>query len=219
MLNKKNYLKEKVERYFKGRGCRILLKKDITLPDKVYEMVDCIVQDGNNVVLVKILDELSSLSKFRDYILELSQIKCFADKMYVAVDEESEVFVDGVMLHKAGIGLLIVNVRGVQEKLPAKPTRFKIAYQTPDLKRFEQKIFELTSKIEKLFEQNKRFNERLTYIENKIRSLELRLRALEEKAPAPTRVEEAVSKEVETTLPSFIRDNPWLEILARRGSE
>jgi len=215
-------------------GYRILLPEEVGLKEELGED-DIVLKDADNLILVSLIqiDLSGSLSpkvrkRVRGEIGRLARLSAYFNKAYIALPEEvlklhKNKIIDVELLREAGIGLLSINLlKGeVRQLLPPKPrssSRAERVDVTPLLKEMEGKI----RKLELLYD---RLENELNEIKKEIDNLKVRIeitntsRSKEEEIP---KAEEESGREVkieDLELPSFMRDNPWLEVLRRRGRE
>ncbi|OYT61675.1 MAG: hypothetical protein B6U69_03170 [Thermofilum sp. ex4484_15] len=215
-------------------GYRILLPEEVGLKEELGED-DIVLKDADNLILVSLIqiDLSGSLSpkvrkRVRGEIGRLARLSAYFNKAYIALPEEvlklhKNKIIDVELLREAGIGLLSINLlKGeVRQLLPPKPrssSRAERVDVTPLLKEMESKI----RKLELLYD---RLENELNEIKKEIDNLKVRIeitntsRSKEEEIP---KAEEESGREVkieDLELPSFMRDNPWLEVLRRRGRE
>lgn len=231
-----NYLKE----YVAKRNLKMLLAEEVSLPTSLTELVDLIVKDGNNIVFFSVLFQRTlSDPRLRKLIYlevaKLSKLTSYANKVYLVVPEEyvKPTILDGKLLEDTGVGLISVTDNGVvKEIIPAKPFEREL-FPSMD-KEVKRRLSALEERISRVEEVINKYREELNNVISSIKSLADQLartrseidsiRATISSATIPARVETLVSEveegvrvELGEELPSFVKDNPWLYELSKRG--
>lgn len=231
-----NYLKE----YVAKRNLKLLLIEEVSLPFSLTELVDLIVKDGDNVIFFSVLSQrVLSDPQLRKLIYlevaKLSKLTSYANKVYLVLPKEyvKPTILDGKIFEDVGIGLISVGVNGtIEEVIPARPfERVSFVSMSKDVEKRISALEERISRIEKTVDE---WREEVSSVISSIRSLADQLtrtreeinsiRAMIGSAAVSTRTEaivseaeERVSVDVGEGLPSFVRDNPWLIELSKRG--
>ena len=233
-----------VERWFKARGFQPLELDELDLragkPDMAFEG-----PQGTVFVVFVGREAIGNRSYFADLLMRASRLRGKCNFLYLATPKVVAPFMDVEVLRKHAIGLLVLGDEGVIEALasPYKPVeQAGPAQEVPEglellndvlsrLSAIEQRLSALEGEVmglrplagelkalRGLREQVRKLSARLDVLSRRVDSLSAGLAA-----PAPpTRPVTAPSPPAPTApelegLPSFFKDNPWLEILARRG--
>ena len=202
------------------------------------DIFDLVFKDGRNIIGIKILGIYTdSHARLREEIENamLETLKAGSgkvDKIYIAVPANTRLAVlpPANKFKKAGIGLLLVKEDGgVEERIIARPLRS----ETLDLKQLEELSSLITSLKAKVYAIEERIKEiqslkqKLSLLESKISRIDERISAIRPRtltvpdtsAYIKENVTEKEIARISTDLPEFARDNPWLTVLSRRGSE
>jgi len=179
------------------------------------EKPDLAFHDGINLIFMKIfyINEFQNRNAFLDSILHSISFTKEANKVYIVIPKIYASIIDGKIFQEHGLGLILYDERVIEEVF--KPKTFehqKLEDYKPIIPKeffeeFEQlknKVFNLEQLVHELMDELAQIK-----LKNKI------------KETTPTikinKVEEKV--QVNENLPSFLKDNPWLEILSKRGKE
>ncbi len=145
--------------------------------------------------------------------------------------------IDGRTFVESGVGLITISNEGkFLEKIPAKPFEKYLTFSSKEIeKRFlmlERRVSELATRLEELSTKYEDLLSTVHSMESRFSSIEQEIVSLREeiksglvqRAISTKRVEvptatPTVSLKDAEELPSFVRDNPWLEVLAKRGKE
>jgi len=209
---------QRVEKHFSKQGFQP--------SDYGEENGELVFSNGREEVLVKILFEeeadrvllYEALASVLEKAQEYSMVYVAAPRM-VGEDAETASFM------KKGVGLILYDDYGVEEKVPAE-SRFKKPLsrqvQQPaetqsverSLRRIESLIRDLSERVDSL---EKAYFSLLREVRELKSLVERRTMAVEKPVEKPLpRIGEQAEPE---KLPSFLRDNPWVEILSKRTEE
>ncbi|MEM2987283.1 MAG: hypothetical protein QXV60_04215 [Nitrososphaerota archaeon] len=206
-------MNEKIKDYLLSKGWKELEKEF-----KYKKSSDFIFKDElNSIIFVRILskDELIDRNSLLENILELSSLKEEVNKIYIAMPKIYVSIIDSAPFEEYGIGIISYDDKKVMEISPAKFFKEKL--------KDEGKIEKLASfETLKLKEELDAIKKRLINLEEIIQSLNNEIKIL--KSQSKPIIETKISKEEIITppsgnVPSFLKDNPWIEILAKRGRE
>ncbi len=153
-------------------------------------------------VIVSIASEkdLAERNSLLRAVVKAVSLKGRADKVYIALPRLYASILDSKIIRDEALGLLIYDERGVEEAVPAVNVSSKnadIAEWIEEIKRLRREMLRLERKIESLSSEI----QRLKSIKPTIREVEVK-------------VEETIQE-----VPSFLKDNPWINILSQRGKE
>ena len=186
---------------------------------------------------------------FMDAVMRASSLRPACNFLYLAVPRLAAPFVDTEVLKEHDIGLLVVDDDEVREALPSpfRPVARGRAEQAPAGPEIDELLKRLTtlenrlaalerelmgvrpllnemSSVKGLREQVKALSSRLNALSRRVDLLASSLAqrpagpAVAKPVPSPAPTPAMGPGELEG-LPSFFKDNPWLEILARRGQD
>ncbi|MCF8884899.1 MAG: hypothetical protein L4877_03785 [Aigarchaeota archaeon] len=192
-----------------------------------------ILSDGRRELILNILSEDSCTSKARiqDALIELMKLVEKFDGVVLAVPRKFVRMIDENVLAKHGIGLVIYDTMGAEEIVPPRFNEKKIKNNnTEEIKVLNpmqiNELIYLRSEISKVMKILEEFEARLDRIEQEHRSLITRISKLEEVLEYVKRenveiareqyVKPSTSTNAPQKLPSFLLDNPWVEILSKR---
>jgi len=169
-------------------------------------------KEGNNTVMYRGLYlEIPTEGDVAKEIALMAKDRVLYNKYYIVTTPDVANFIDGALVKKLGIGVVVVDGASVREVMRSTP----IETPMPRGQGSDQRIEALERGIRAL-------EARVKELEDKVDQL---MQALAELKRAPQRVEErrqvqatqGVNVQVPSDVPSFVRDNPWLGILMSKG--
>jgi hypothetical protein len=169
-------------------------------------------KEGNNTVMYRGLYlEIPTEGDVAKEIALMAKDRVLYNKYYIVTTPDVANFIDGALVKKLGIGVVVIDGASVREVMRSTP----IETPMPRGQGSDQRIEALERGIRAL-------EARVKELEDKVDQL---MQALAELKRAPQRVEErrqvqatqGVNVQVPSDVPSFIRDNPWLGILMGKG--
>lgn len=170
--------------------------------------------DRANVVILKNEDFIQR-SKVIETILGLPSLQNSGQLLYLAAPRLLGASIDAAIFRSHGIGLLLFDERRIDETLAPQP------FQPPPIENkpspnFDAKVFEelatLKSKYAEMEKNIARLRDDLTTFQES----EIRPSTSEHNRPSPEPI--YVGPNVPgASLPSFFADNPWLDVLSKRG--
>jgi len=169
-------------------------------------------KEGNNTVMYRGLYlEIPTEGDVAKEIALMAKDRVLYNKYYIVTTPDVANFIDGALVKKLGIGVVVVDGASVREVMRSTP----IETPMPRGQGSDQRIEALERGIRAL-------EARVKELEDKVDQL---MQALAELKRAPQRVEErrqvqatqGVNVQVPSDVPSFVRDNPWLGILMGKG--
>ena len=169
-------------------------------------------KEGNNTVMYRGLYlEIPTEGDVAKEIALMAKDRVLYNKYYIVTTPDVANFIDGALVKKLGIGVVVVDGASVREVMRSTP----IETPMPRGQGSDQRIEALERSIRAL-------EARVKELEDKVDQL---MQALAELKRAPQRVEErrqvqatqGVSVQVPSDVPSFVKDNPWLGILMSKG--
>ncbi|MEM3066854.1 MAG: hypothetical protein QXI81_05940 [Nitrososphaerota archaeon] len=174
--------------------------------------------------VVKVLDEMGGRPELISAALESAFWAAKGERAYILVPRNVASMDELMAIRLHGIGLLLHGTHGLEELPPMVKHIGKDETQT-------SVKYENASHVIERIEKLERFVQRINEIDTLVSRLE-RLEALYGKLSdrllafgdvRPSHVKTAVadksnnSADTKTELPSFMKDNPWLDILAEKG--
>jgi hypothetical protein len=205
------FLNERIKFYMKSKGIEPLEN----YPLKSNEKPDMAFNDGTNLIFMKIfhVNEFQNRNALLDSILHSVLFTKEANKVYVVIPKIYASIIDGRIFQEHGLGLMLYDERIIEEVFQPKV--------------FERQISEASPSIvpKEFFEEFERLKNRVFSLEQLVHSLmeelsQIKLKSkFKEVTPSikPSKLEEKA--QLNENLPSFLKDNPWLEILSKRGRE
>jgi len=187
------------------------------------DVVDLLIRDGRNVVGVKIIDT----PLVRDEVERLiARDLSGYDKVYIAVPSRYMTLLPPLDVFKAArLGVLEVTREGVRIVIAAP---FRGERRVVDVGTDVDEIREIIDKIGRDVERLQAEVRRLRLLEERVNRLEEKIDKLVEKQEYNINKRKRISKVdvrsreesgvVESGMPSFVADNPWLKVLSKRSS-
>lgn len=186
-----------------------------------------ILSDGRLELAVNILDEDSCSSKaaLHDALLEAERMAEKFDGVALAVPRKFQRAVDEGVLARHGIGLIIYDMMGAEEIVPPKMRRKgERGERVVEKVVGGEELAALRAEVSRILRILEEFEARLDRLEREQRALASRLRKVEaerarrEVGGRRVVVESApkIQGKENPQLPSFLQDNPWVDILSKR---
>lgn len=200
-------------------------------PESLY-LSRLILSDGFREVVVNILDEdaLTSKGALQDALLHAERMKSKFDGVCIAVPRRYAKIIDENVMMLHGFGLIIYDRMGAEEIIPPKLEGRRTAPEKREqceqislasaqeiielkkqISRLLRVIDELEARLDRLEKDRKELIERVSRIERS-NLMQIAMRGETERAETKLRVE----VKPRGNLPSYLVDNPWVEILSRR---
>lgn len=211
-------LEERFRRYFTAKG---FAPSDEGPGDGGFPILSF--RDGDQLLQVAIMppSPIGSRTSILSAAMRALELKRSAHMVYLALPKLYASMIDGEIFEERGLGLITFDERRLDEVIPAKASEPELA-KAPAVRR-EADEGELRSLRAKVLE-----------LEALVRSLDRELRSLREAPIAPQPAQDLALEGPSPSrpappapppslqggeLPSYFKDNPWLEILAKRGRE
>ena len=173
-----------------------------------------------HIIILK-QDDLAQRNAVLDVILNLSTLRHTYQLAYLAAPRLFGAGVDSSMFSSRGIGLLLYDERRIDEAVPAQPLHAES--QMPNVTQSDDKavVTELASLKTMYLEMERTINQLRTDI-----TTLLNTRPLHEEtfrvSPAPRMITPPETLHQNGVpvgdLPSYFMNNPWLDVLSKRGS-
>jgi len=195
-----------------------------------------ILSDGRREIIVNILDEdiFAIRGAIQDALLQAEKLKGKFDGVAIAIPRKYQRAVDEDVMALHGFGLIIYDNLGAEEIIPPKireGIRSKkeeereldksrsvrgeeIIQLRRDFSRVLKVLEEIEARLDRLEKEQNKLIKRIADVENKLRELSKAEPRIREEAKATPKTISRVK--VEEGLPSYLVDNPWIEILSRR---
>lgn len=189
-----------------------------------------VLSDGKKEVAVNILTEESCNSKsiIHETLIETQKLQNKYDGVILALPRRCSKIIDESVLLRYGIGLIIYDMMGAEEILPPRfndsrkesTENVQINAQSVSL----TEVALLRSELSRMLRILEEMEARLDRLEREQRTLSFKVSELEKARssmtseqkiihPINNRVQENTNEE---NLPSYLRDNPWIDILSKR---
>lgn len=207
----------RIEKFFSKQGFEPSVLSEE--PDEL------ILYNGREKILVKVVfEEDADKTIVYDACTSVVEKASEFSMVYVAVHRNLGDRIDTVIFMKRGVGLIVYDDWSIEEKVPAKMLK-----KTPIVKNQEIVGTEVVERsIRRLESSIREISERIDSLEKAYLSLLREVREI--KSILGKRimivekpVEPSINMPEETVksgeLPSFLRDNPWVEILSKRSEE
>lgn len=200
-------IREKIKNFFKEYSC--IEERENHLTFKI----------GDSILSIEILSGKEILD--RNAILN-SALKALAkfeysNKVYLALPKVYASIIDGEILQNHGLGLLTYDEKEVKEVIPAK----FIKKQLLTKENYERKIEELKIELKKLKENHMLLKSTVDTLKNEVEKLKkglIKVPLIKEEKITEVKPQPKLEASI-NGLPSFFKNNPWLEVLAKRGKE
>lgn len=144
-----------------------------------------------------------------------------ANRIYVAVPKLYAASLDGGVLQENGIGLIVYDAKRVFESIPARDVILRAETEDQSSAELKSEVAELRSRVESLEGALLSASKEIRELKDSVKELKRgpsRGRAREGR-PEISVVAEVPHKADRSGLPSFLRSNPWVEVLSTRGEE
>lgn len=211
-------LEERIKRYFMAKG---FTPSDEESGDKGFRILSF--RDGEQLVRVAIMpfNPIGSRTSILSATMNAMELKRSAHMVYLALPKLYASMIDGEIFEEKGLGLITFDERRLDEAIPAKesePELTKIPAARPEadweeLRGLRTKVLELEALVRSLDRELRALRE-APRVSQPAQDL-----ALEEPLPSRPAPPAPPSPLQSGELPSYFKDNPWLEILAKRGRE
>ncbi|RLE90272.1 MAG: hypothetical protein DRJ49_00415 [Thermoprotei archaeon] len=235
-MNSIEDFKEVIIEHFRRRGCT---RPQVDISEDVIKQVDLVLQDANNLLAFRIFRGIVySAAEFRvmidEEILRATKLTEVFDKVYIVIPDTytdmARSVISGRILDEVGIGIIAVDEHGnVEELLVPRPTKLTRRELGKGIEEIVGDLRRRIDEIELLYNSLKTefgvLSEKITKIERTLSMLREEVDVLKGKlSTLPTRheiIEEIGEKTLAPVeeLPSFAKNNPWLEILRKRERE
>lgn len=193
------------------RGLEIIERGD--------DYVNC--RDGNNVVHFRyIYLDIPNEADVTKGIAEVAGIRTSFNKAYIVVDKSAVNFVDGKLLRKLGIGIIVMG-NEISEALASAPISTADRHAIDD----EEELVKIRDVVRSLQDKLAEVERRVQELENAVREIKASDKRMEE--PSSRRIDRSEARggneeaghgdAAEGDVPQYMRGNPWLDILGNRG--
>ncbi len=188
-----------------------------------------VLSDGRRELAVNILDEdtLMVHGAIHDALLQAEKLRERYSGVAIAIPRRFRRAVDDGVLSMHGLGLIVYDMMGAEEVVPPRFSE-RVEVVKSSNTAIEEKavsieeIVRIRSDIGRILRMLEELEARLDRLERAQRSLEIRVNRIEQRssrvevrARETPRIEERV-KPSSKKLPSYLINNPWIDILSRR---
>jgi len=198
--------RESLQAFFSSRGSRLIPRESIPIDGNKPELA---FTDGLSTTYLRILEKtkLQGRNGLLEAVVDSVSYTSVANKVYLALPKIYAASVDAAILRERGLGLIVFDTRGVEEVLPARLFDHRLPETRPnvDIEQLRRRISDLERTVDML-------NHELSKIKF-IRPMQLDLKSIQPGDPT------TIEPPNPDGLPSFIHDNPWVDILTKRGKE
>jgi len=193
--------------FFASKGQRPIPQDTISTGRE--EKPDLALTDGRITTYLKIFlrNDLQERNTLLEAALSAMSYTEVANRAYLVLPKIQAAVLDAAVIREKGLGLIVYDSKAIEEVLPAHIFEHNSASAKPsaDLERLKSRISTLEQTVEALVSELSR-----------IKSLKIEqpdVRRTHPETPAIARSQKP------QPLPSFLQDNPWLDILSKRGRE
>lgn len=196
---------ESLTDFFVSKGNRPVPPESISIEGKKPEIA---FTDGLNTIYLRVLEkpDLARRNGLLKVAVDSVSFTSVANRVYVALPKTYAAVLDAAILREHGLGLIVYDARGVEEVLPASLFEHRSeAKPSMEIEQLKRRISTLERTVETLGSE-------LTRVKS-MKPLLAGPRTPEHDGPV------APEPSKPDFLPSFFEDNPWVDILAKRGRE
>jgi hypothetical protein len=175
---------------------------------------------GNDKVSVVIVgsEAYSEMSKIIDKLLELTAVRSVSNLVYLAAPKLLGTAIDAAVFRSRGIGLLLFDERRIEEAVP--PERIQEGHRVQAVQTQDTALLAEISTLRSLYlEMEKNIARLRDDVENYRESVGTPADATRSMQQRPALAPEPILAGHGTQLPSFFTNNPWLDLLSRRGRD
>lgn len=187
--------------------CSLGLEKENLKPDMAFT-------DNNNRIFVKIIDseELNERNTLLDAVMKSVDFLKEANGAYLLLPKLHASIIDGKLFDNHGVGLLTYDKRsGIQEII--KPKIFSQINKENLTKMPEKALVEL----ENLKKRIKSLEQDFGKLKDELDEFRVRKVNIERNQDSPKL--HSLKAEIHDDAPEFMKDNPWIGILSKRGRD
>ena len=204
-------IEERLLHYFLAMGAQQELEKPVSA-----SLSFIINNQKVNVVVAK--SDSPTQSAVIESILGLTSLRAASDQLYLAAPRLLGVTMDAAIFRSYGIGLILYDERRIDEAVPPQiiqPTQPPSVLSSPDPSTIAQ-LTELKSMFFQMKDTIAELREEMKVLQEAPKGPSLPSTDIQHQADLH---EEPVLSRNAGQLPSFFTNNPWLDVLSRRGRE
>jgi len=194
---------EKVKSYLMSKGMQPL-----SIDESLETKPNLSFNEANGCkVFVKIpsREELENRNAILSLILRATSFTRTANKVYLALPRTYAPIIDGAIIQEEGLGLIVYDEKAINEVIAPKFFEHQASSKSQENLDVSQEIDQLGSRISQL--------------EQTVQTLKSEISQLKSIRPLVEKSKTEKTESVRDGLPSFFRDNAWLDILSKRGRE
>ncbi|MDW8033438.1 MAG: hypothetical protein RMI79_00575 [Nitrososphaerota archaeon] len=189
------------------------------------ELHELVLSNGRDSVIVKVIfEDEADWNTIYEELASIFEKTSEYNMVYIAIPRILVENVETASFMKKGVGLIVYDDYSAEEKIPPEFFRktqvkqvqeiVRIQYDEKSLRRIESLIKDLSERIDSLekayFSLLREVREMKSLLGKKVMVIEKSVENLHPK------LEEHIES---SDLPSFLKDNPWVEILSKRSEE
>ncbi|MEM2921718.1 MAG: hypothetical protein QXF26_05305 [Candidatus Bathyarchaeia archaeon] len=183
---------------------------------------ELIFKEGLHLTLVKVVtrEELRDRNALLKAIVNLNPREAKVNRAYLALPKRYVAALDASILRDRGIGVIAYDDESVHEVLPAN--LFERELETPRLEEAEMMRYDI-DELRRLYTELRKevsdLIEELAVLRRELKGLRAERATIVTREQELRPSSEEASKVQDRGLPSFFSNNPWLDVLSRRGKE
>ncbi len=210
-------IEERLVHYFIAMGCQPIVNSTGSTDRLVFT-------NGSVQIQVVVLrnEAFSQRGKIVESIFSLTTARPTVSRLYLAAPRLLETTVDAQIFRQHGIGLLLYDEKRLAEALPAQEQQTTVASVVPSLPTDSALMAELVH-LKSMYND---MESHIAELKESIRSLQARDRSPTPNTNTISEQETLISHQPSLAhlgnsnqLPSFFNNNPWLDLLSKRGRE
>lgn len=191
-----------------------------------------VLSNGEKEIAVNILNDESCNSKstIQEALIETQRLQNKYDGVILAFPRRYSKVIDESLLLKYGIGLIIYDTMGAEEIMPprlnhSRREKERIENTHNDTRDFStNEVALLRSEISRILRILEEMEARLDRLEKEQRILSFKISELEKENSSITKEQKVIPQNSsrfqgdrsQENLPSYLRDNPWIDILSKK---
>jgi len=171
-------------------------------------------------VLILTPDALAHRNAIIDAVLSLTTLRSQYNLIYLAAPRLLGASIDASLFRSRGLGLLFFDERRIDEAVPPQLAQFAPAAATPPIQ--DNAVVDELATLKSMYRDMERTLNQLRDDLTNLRQLTpVQVEAPRISEPVPSAADQPIftHRRLESgPLPSYFTNNPWLEVLSRRGN-